>query len=132
MRTEQPLSVHARNPHFETPQDPALADARRTHRDLSRPTRRSAGDDREVALAAQQGDRPVRRSPCRRTDLTRDRSLADDTLAGLPLRGYSSAATGPAPRRRLGADRYQSRKGRRRQPDAPAEGAAAIRVVARA
>src|SRR3989441_13000155 len=32
----------------------------------------------------------------------------------------------------LGDDRYQSRKGRRRQPDAPAEGAASIRVVARA
>src|SRR5438034_9846696 len=51
------------------------------------PARRAAGDDREAPLPVQQGNRRVRRSHNRRTDLAGDRCLADDALTRLPLRG---------------------------------------------
>ena len=94
---------------------PALADARRGGRKLSRPTRRTGGHDQEAALAARQGDRRFRRPSHRRADLAGDRRVADDACARPSLRGDPGAAAGAPPRGRLGNDRQQRGQGRRRQ-----------------
>jgi hypothetical protein len=68
----------------------------------------------------------------RGADLAGDRRLADGALTWPPLRGDRRFAAGAAARGRLGNDRQQPRQGRRRQPGAAAEGAAAVRVMGRA
>jgi hypothetical protein len=55
--------------------------------------------------------------------------MADDPLAGLPLRSDPGASASTPPRSRLGDDRHQPGQGRRRQPHPAQERTASVRVV---
>ena len=102
---------------------------RRIGRGVPRAARRRAGDDREAALAAGKaiavfGERPV--GELRSEEIAAWRI---DPLTRLPLRRNAGASPGARAGGRLGHDRRQPGEGRRRQPDAAAQGAAPVRVV---
>jgi len=94
-------------------------DTQRARRDVSRPARHRAGDDREAPLAAQQGDRAVRAHTDQRARAGRDRRLADDDPLRAPVRGHPGAAPDPRPRGQLGHAQHKPGRARRHQPPRP-------------
>src|SRR6266545_13345 len=108
-----------------------IADRRRTRRGVPGATRRRAGDDREVALAAGKGRRRLRRAASRRGPLGGDRRLADRAFTRLPVRRNPGTPPGTRASGRLGNDRRQPGEARRGQSVAATPGAAPVRVLGR-
>ena len=74
------------------------------------PARGLAGHAREAALAAHARRGRLWPASARRVGPARDRCLANDDQARVPLRGHTGAAAGVAARHRLGAARRQPAK----------------------
>ena len=89
-----------------------------------------AGDDREAALAARQGDKNARRGEAGRAVGEGDLRLAADDPGRAPLRGDTGGPAGPEPRGAVGVAQRQPREAGPELAAAALEREAALRDVA--